>query len=866
MSLAVALTFSTGLASAVSTYTVDENPMPGAEVTQSIYHNTLSRGLTFPYGYYQSEFPTLNDLGHIAGQTDLANSPYSLIRGAITGQAAVWKSGVLHSLPMYLPSIRSYPACRDTNGDGISDATTCESRVVAINNNGTAAGSSHISLAGVESYEEQGMSWLTDANGQYTGDIKRNLSLYSGFGQSQIQDINEGGTVVGYGITNGGGGPQDGLMHGLVKLSPFNQSRYIGGTGQSSRAHAINESTEVTGGALIGAGASEMRVYIWKEDGTIEGNLQFGGTLSGGDYSEGYDINDSGLVVGRATDSSNRIRAFKWQSSNIGGALEDIGTLGGTESVARAINNAGQIVGRSQTSNGEGHAFIYENGQMYDLNDYASGKPGFVIVDAYSINENGQVLVRALKNIVNGPDENEYWLLTSGASQNLLTNPGFETGDKTGWEGVGTVQSAVVHSGANAIALTGDPLSWPGVHQTVAITEGNSYRFTSWLNVQGLTTGSFYYQVSWQDNNGNQLGATDTFAWVTANSTFEKYESVFTAPSGATQVFFKIQANNTDGTGYIDSLSIVDTAFDETPPPGDNLLINSGFETGDKTGWQGVGTVQSAIVHSGANAIALTGDPSSWPGVHQTVAITGGNSYRFTSWLRVQGLTTGSFYFQVNWQDDFGNQVGATDTFAWVTANGAFEKYESVFTAPSGATQVFFKIQANETDGTGYIDSLSIVDTAFDETPPPGSNLLTNPGFETGDKTGWQGVGSVQSGVVHLGANAIELVGNPTSWPGGHQTVSITEGNEYRFTGWLSVQDITTGSFYFQVSWQDSDGNQVGTTDSFAWVTANGTFEKYESVFTAPSGATQVFFKFQANNTDGRGYFDSLSVKDTAFE
>jgi len=45
----------------------------------------------------------------------------------------------------------------------------------------------------------------------------------------------------------------------------------------------------------------------------------------------------------------------------------DIGTLGGSSSVARALNRAGVVVGESLTASGEVHAFSWSGGQMEDL-------------------------------------------------------------------------------------------------------------------------------------------------------------------------------------------------------------------------------------------------------------------------------------------------------------------------------------------------------------------------------------------------------------------------------------------------------------------------------------------------------------------
>jgi probable HAF family extracellular repeat protein len=66
----------------------------------------------------------------------------------------------------------------------------------------------------------------------------------------------------------------------------------------------------------------------------------------------------------------------------------DLGTLGGTASVARAINDRGQVVGESTINSGENHAFIWENGRMRDLGLF----PGDLFAAASDINNRGQVV------------------------------------------------------------------------------------------------------------------------------------------------------------------------------------------------------------------------------------------------------------------------------------------------------------------------------------------------------------------------------------------------------------------------------------------------------------------------------------------
>jgi probable HAF family extracellular repeat protein len=82
------------------------------------------------------------------------------------------------------------------------------------------------------------------------------------------------------------------------------------------------------------------------------------GTLGGTD-SVAFGINDRGQVAGYAfgpagSNPAGFVHAFLW----LGGTTTDLGTLGGTYSVANGINDRGQVVGVSSTASGLEHAFL----------------------------------------------------------------------------------------------------------------------------------------------------------------------------------------------------------------------------------------------------------------------------------------------------------------------------------------------------------------------------------------------------------------------------------------------------------------------------------------------------------------------------
>jgi len=152
--------------------------------------------------------------------------------------------------------------------------------------------------------------------------------------------INDSGDVAGYFLS-----PADNHYHAFY---------WTDATGAVDLGTLAGSDTYVTAITNRSAGNFQISGYAvtsggyraWRYN-TVTHTMQNLGLISGSSgFSQGWDINNSGVEIGSASAGSNQ-HAF---SRTLSGSMVDLGTLGGSISLAVGINSAGTIVGTSDTT------------------------------------------------------------------------------------------------------------------------------------------------------------------------------------------------------------------------------------------------------------------------------------------------------------------------------------------------------------------------------------------------------------------------------------------------------------------------------------------------------------------------------------
>jgi hypothetical protein len=134
-------------------------------------------------------------------------------------------------------------------------------------------------------------------------------------------------------------------------------------------------------------------------------------------------------------------------------------------------------------------------------------------------------------------------LPAGAATTNLLTNPGFETGNLSGWScdaGTGSVVASPVHSGSHALAGAATSSDDAQCTQTVSVQPNTQY------TLSGYVEGNYVY-----------IGvASGSSTWTPSATSWTQLTTSFTTSASQTSVQVYVHGWYAQGTYYADDLAL----------------------------------------------------------------------------------------------------------------------------------------------------------------------------------------------------------------------------------------------------------------------------------------------------------------------
>ena len=403
----------------------------------------------------------------------------------------------------------------------------------------------------------------------------------------------------------------------------------------------------------------------------------------------------------------------------------------------------------------------------------------------------------------------------SDAATNLLVNPGFETGDSTGWTFVGihavestnnTYYNGGQPGGSNVLTHAGTYVGKTygsfsggynanGYFQDAVAGPGSVWSAGGFAlsHQQGLIQGGnqFWFEMSFRD-------ASDTVLTLFRSDVLDPNN-----PAGVTQnLWYSLPVTN--------AYDISDTTFSTITNTGLSFVAPTGTT---KARFQAMfvqlsGYPGGSIYFDDLNLTKIAGtdpDITVSPVSHSRIA---GQSVTFTV------VAAGATAVRYQWQKDRTDLLNSGNVFG---ATNSSLTLSNLTLADAGSYSVVVS------NANGSLSSapatLSVI------TPAESANYLSNPGFEAGTSfspywTAYNGAG-VQGGSVHDGLYAGQAYSaGPGSYNGFFQDVrsddirAVAPSSVFVAEGWVlvpSANPITAdNSGWIEVHFHDASGNMIG--------------------------------------------------------
>lgn len=295
--------------------------------------------------------------------------------------------------------------------------------------------------------------------------------------------------------------------------------------------------------------------------------------------------------------------------------------------------------------------------------------------------------------------------LASVSRAELLTNPGFETGDLTGWEAFGPGWRTSTDSDARTgeYGIVNDVTDWQapeeqwrGIFQNVPVVPGETYELSAYIRAVNILHSESWLEIKWKNAEGLEIEGTQRQSiHVTADQPFTPLTlSSLIAPAGAVSASVNAVVYMIDlpPTGEDDFHIFDDFSFIQLPA---NPVQDRSFESGvlDESAWStfgagwrlGVGGDAHSGVFGAVNDVLSSQAGEEWRGIYQFLPVTPGQTYAASVYIRTLNVESSESWLEVQWLDADSNFISQVQS-DYVTADQPFTLVElSPLTPPANA-------------------------------------------------------------------------------------------------------------------------------------------------------------------------------------
>ena len=354
------------------------------------------------------------------------------------------------------------------------------------------------------------------------------------------------------------------------------------------------------------------------------------------------------------------------------------------------------------------------------------------------------------------------------------------------------------------------------------------------------------------------LDMPPTGSWGSAKT----LEQDWPAQSGTHDVY--IRFNGGGGIANLDNVRIGKPQ--PQPQSGVNLVTDGGFETGIAgwSSWNGATLAQSnAQAHEGAYSLHATNRPNTnqFAVYSLTGKVQANTTYSVSAWVLINGTGNGTVRLASKVAC-----AGVADTYPWIQNDtavvpGAWTQLSGNLTIPAGCTPTDVAIFFEGTDPAYdvYLDDVKVI--------PPGNDLVTDGGFETGTAgwSAWNGATlAASTAQAHTGSQSLHA----TNRPDANQfavyglTGKAQTNTTYSVSGWVLINGSGNGTVRLA-----SKLACAGASDTYPWLENNtavvpGTWTRLAGNLVIPASCapTDVAIFFEGTDPAYDVYLDDVSV------